>query len=141
MRLPRIFQGAADFIQLLKGPQMLIGSGRFIGTGGHRLHGTFTLTKLADHVLFETSEDFFFDGAPEPGWALSKGTPEDHISPKVSEFASRTRFGEMPGEIIPVRGKQLGRIPGRIWRENFDTVFLWCFSVPFILGVGPIERN
>lgn len=119
---------------------MLIGKGRFSGAGGHTLAGSFTLTRQSNGVLMETSPDFFFDGAPEPDWALFRGIPKDCSDPKVQEIAEVTRFGNMPGGIVPVRGRQVGLILDSVDLNANDTIFLWCFSVPFILGFGPIEK-
>lgn len=119
---------------------MLIGTGRFSPGPGHVMRGTFTLTRQTDGILMETSDDFFFDGSPEPDWALYRGVPMDPSDPDVQAAALATRFGNMPGGVVEVRGKQTGLIPASVDIDAYDTIFLWCYGFPFILGVGPIQR-
>jgi len=119
---------------------MLIGKGTFSGRNSHALEGSFSLIQRDGSVLMETSDDFYFDGSPQPDWALFKGEPLDKDDPAVRAAALATRFGNMPGGIVEIRGRQTGIIqPGSRLAEN-DTIFLWCYEIPFILGVGAIER-
>ena len=120
---------------------MLIGTGNFAGTGGHTLFGSFSLTRCRDGVLMETSADFYFDGAPDPGWALYRGTPKDRTDPDTVLAALTTKFGTLPGGIKEVHGCHAGLIPSGIDIDDYDTVFLWCFAVPFILGIGRIIQR
>ncbi|MDN2480971.1 hypothetical protein [Vibrio agarivorans] len=119
---------------------MLIGNGNFIAGQGHELNGSFTLTKQTNGILMLTSDDFFFDGSPAPGWALSKGTPLDASNPDVQRTAITTDFQRLTDRIEPVSGQQSGLIPNSINIDEFDTLFLWCYQVPFILGYGVINR-
>ncbi len=120
---------------------MLIGGGSFVPGQGHELRGSFTLTKQANGILMLTSEDFFFDGSPAPGWALAKGIPQDAADPQVQRTALATDFQRLTDRIEPVSGQQSGLIPNSIDIDEFDTLFLWCFQIPFILGYGSIERT
>lgn len=120
---------------------MLIGRGTFSPGVGHEMRGSFTLTQQANGVLMVTSTDFFFDGSPAPGWALSKGVPEDANDPDVRQAAVQTDFQRLTDRVEPVSGQQSGLIPNAIDINDYDTLFLWCYQVPFILGVGPIERE
>lgn len=120
---------------------MLIGHGTFSPGVGHEMRGSFTLTQQANGVLMVTSTDFFFDGSPAPGWALSKGVPEDANDPIVRQAAVQTDFQRLTDRIELVSGQQSGLIPNSIDINDYDTLFLWCYQVPFILGVGPIERE
>lgn len=119
---------------------MLIGSGNFSPGPGHVMTGSFTLTRQSDGILMETSSDFFFDGSPEPDWALYSGVPMDPNDPAVQAAALETRFGAMPGGIVTVSGRQTGLIGADVDIDGFTTLFLWCYQIPAILGVGPIER-
>lgn len=118
---------------------MIIGRGTFSPGQGHILRGTFTLTRGETGILMRTSADFFFDGSPEPDWALSAGLPVNAADPAVQAAALGTRFGAMP-KSQPVSGVQTGLLPSGVDFDTVDTLFLWCFQVPFILGVGPIEH-
>ena len=62
---------------------VIIGRGAFTPGVGHDLRGGFTLTRQGDGVLMRTTADFFFDGSPEPGWALAVGLPIDANDPAV----------------------------------------------------------
>lgn len=119
---------------------MIIGRGSFSPGQGHDMRGSFTLTRQANGVLMLTSDDFFFDGSPAPGWALSNGVPADANDPDVRRAAIETDFQRLTDRIEPVSGQQSGLIPNAINIDAYDTLFLWCYQVPFILGVGPIER-
>lgn len=119
---------------------MLIGKGVFTPGTGHELRGSFTLTRQASGILMITSRDFFFDGSPAPGWALSSGLPTDANDPAVQRTAVQTDFHRLTDRIEPISGQQSGLIPNSIDIDPYDTLFLWCFQVPFILGVGPVER-
>lgn len=119
---------------------MLIATGKFTGAGGHALRGTFTLTQQDNGVLMKTSDDFFFDGSPKPGWALFDGIPTDSSDPKVQAVAVNTNFGNLPDGIVEVRDSQIAIIPQTLNLDAYTTIFLWCYDVPFILGYGSIER-
>lgn len=119
---------------------MLIGKGKFIPGQGHELRGSFTLTRQNSGILMLTSENFFFDGSPAPGWALSKGIPQDADDPDVKRTAIATDFQRLTDRIEPVSGQQSGLIPNSINIDEFDTLFLWCYQVPFILGYGSIVK-
>ncbi|MEO9530058.1 hypothetical protein [Roseibium sp.] len=119
---------------------MLIGHGTFTPGQGHELEGTFTLTQRPDGVLMKASMDFFFDGSPGPGWALSMGVPSDRDDPLTRQFAAETDFLRLARN-QPIRGPHSGLIRPSIDIDAFDTLFLWCYSIPFILGVGKITRT
>jgi len=119
---------------------MIIGSGTFSPGAGHELRGTFTLTRQANGILMVTSQDFFFDGSPAPGWALARGVPTDASDPAVRAAAIQTDFQRLTDRVEPVSGQQSGLISNSINIDDYDTLFLWCYQVPFILGVGLIER-
>lgn len=118
---------------------MIIGRGAFTPGTGHDLRGDFTLTRQSGGVLMRTSADFFFDGSPEPGWALVAGLPVDASDRAVQAAAVATDFQRLPMN-VSVAGEQTGLIPDAIDIDAYDTLLLWCYRFPFILGVGPIER-
>lgn len=124
---------------------MIIGKGQFNGRNGYRLEGTFTLTRQASgDVLFETREDFFFGnnnggGTPAPGFALYNGDPTNAAIATVEKVAIENDFLRIADETVSVSGKQSGIVPPEIDLSKFDQLFLWCYSVPVVLGVGPIE--
>ena len=118
---------------------MIIGSGSFSPGPGHEMRGTFTLTRQSNGILMETSEDFYFDGAPAPGWALSLGVPTNSSDPGVIQAARETDFKRL--EIrAPISGKRNALIPENIDIDSYDTLFLWCYEFGVILGAAPINR-
>ena len=119
---------------------MLIGRGTLSPGPGHDMRGTYTLTQQANGILMVTSQDFFFDGSPAPGWALSEGVPDDPSDPAVQRTAIEPDFQRLTDRIEPISGQQSGLIPNSLDISEYDTLFLWCYQVPFILGVGPIQR-
>ena len=119
---------------------MRIGSGVFVPGQGHVLRGGFTLDRQANGVLMLTTPDFFFDGSPAPGWSLSRGIPADAQDPQVQRTAIETDFQRLTDRIEPIGGQQSGLIPPAIDINAYDTLVLWCFQVPFILGFGSLER-
>lgn len=126
---------------------MIIGTGVLSGRNGYRLDGTFTLTRSDDgSVHFETSDDFFFGnetggGTPAPGFAFFVGDPTGLPNSQVGAAADQTDFLRIADGPIAVSGKQSGPVPDSINPDAFDTVFLWCFAVPFVLGVGSITHE
>jgi hypothetical protein len=122
-------------------------NGTFEGRNGYRLEGTFILTPNGQNgICFETSDDFFFGssdggGTPAPGFALSKGDPTQLSIAEISEIATATDFLRIADGLVSVTGKQTGLIQNTIILPGFDTVFLWCFAFPTLLGIGPITST
>lgn len=119
--------------------QLIVASGLFEGRGGHTLKGNFVIEKRESDYWLVTSEDFLFDGSPEPGFALS-----DSLSPNEGE-AIATRFhnlrgsGSLFGTQIEVSGVKEGKIGPDFDLAKTKAIFLWCFLTPFLLGVGPLN--
>lgn len=119
---------------------MLIAKGTLEGRGGHELRGTFAIRKVNGALEFETSADFFFDGSPAPGFAFTTGQLFTAAHAARTDFLRLPGSGSLTGTQIPVSGVQRGVIPATPDFDTFDTVFLWCFQTPFLLGVGAIDR-
>lgn len=97
-------------------------------------------------MLFETSSDFFFGnstggGTPAPGFACFVGDPTGLPNDQVGAAAIETDFLRVADEAISVSGEQSGIVPSSVSISAFDTIFLWCYSVPFVLGVGSIVKG
>ncbi len=126
---------------------MIIGTGTLSGRNGYQLDGTFTLTQdAAGNVTFETSDDFFFGnsaggGTPAPGFAFYVGDPTGLPASIVGAVANDTDFLRIAEDPVSVSGKQEGPVPASINVSDYDTVFLWCFRFPVLLGIGNIERG
>ncbi|MEJ6394180.1 hypothetical protein V8J82_12980 [Gymnodinialimonas sp. 2305UL16-5] len=122
---------------------MQIGTGTLEGRGIYNVTGRFTLTQGADgRILFETDDKFRFDdgtgrGTPAPGFALFIGDPTGLPNAVVGPIAKSTDFLRLTPDVA-VRGRQSGvLLPGTsLW--DYDTLFLWCYRFPTVLGVGAI---
>ncbi|WP_213686211.1 hypothetical protein [Roseicyclus sp.] len=119
---------------------MLIARGTFTPGQGHEMRGGFTIKNQEGRFLMETTEDFYFDGSPDPGFALNIGIPQSASDPELRQRMAATRFLNLPGQVVEVRGRHAGEIPPTLDLVAFDMLVLWCFGFPFILGFGVIER-
>lgn len=118
----------------------LIGSGTFTPGAPHILRGSFTLARVDGVVTLTTSDDFFFDGSPAPGFALAAGGGFTEAQARQTEFGRLRGSGSLDGRTVEVVGRQIAYLPPSLAIDDFDTVFLWCFKVPFLLGHGTIVR-
>lgn len=123
---------------------MIIGRGAFDGRNGYTLRGTFTLTEQSSgEVFFQTSDDFYFGdangtGTPAPGFALFKGDPTGLPDEVVAPAAIATNFLRLADDGKAVTGVQSGPIGQTEAIDEYDTIFLWCFQFPIVLGFGGI---
>lgn len=121
---------------------MLIATGEFEGRGTHVLHGTFRIEQEADgKVWLTTSDDFYFDGSPEPGFAISASGNFTPAEAAATDFLRLSGTGSPVGAQIEVQGKQRGEIPEGIDIGAANAVFLWCFQFPSVLGVGVLQHG
>lgn len=118
---------------------MILAHGRFEGRGGHILRGSFVLRAVDGETHFETSEDFYFDGSPVPGFAWSQAGRFDEQQALTHGFLRLPGSGSLSGQQIEVTGRQHTKIAPGFEPQAFDAVFLWCFGVPFLLGVAKLE--
>lgn len=119
---------------------MIIARGIFTPGPPHVLRGGFSISENGGGLLFETSADFYFDGSPAPGFGFNYGIPTSADDPALRGNMARTRFLDLPGNVVEVEGRYAGPIPPAIDIGAYTTVVLWCFAVPFILGLGLLER-
>jgi hypothetical protein len=119
---------------------MIFAHGIFTPGAPHVLRGGFTIREDGGVLLFETSEDFYFDGSPAPGFGLHSGIPTSAGDLALRANMDRTRFLDLPGNLVEVRGQHAGEIPPTINLGAYDTLVLWCFEIPFILGYGTLQR-
>jgi hypothetical protein len=119
---------------------MIIAQGTFIPGPPHVLRGGFTIREDGGVRLFETSPDFYFDGSPAPGFGLHTGVPTSADDTTLRANMAQTRFLDLPGKVVEVRGHHAGPIPTAVDLDAYDALVLWCFGIPFILGHGTLER-
>lgn len=118
---------------------MIIAKGRFEGRGGHELQGNFVLEELDGQIWMVTDDSFFFDGSPEPGFAVSASLTPTEAEAVHSRFLDLPGSGSLVGRQIEVSGRQRGRLIAPFNPLTARSVFLWCFQTPFLLGIGPLE--
>ncbi len=117
---------------------MILATGTWQGRGGHEMRGTFTLTREGDRLCMATSDDFFFDGSPEPAFAVSPDAATDATTARQGRFLDLLGTGPTPAPAIAVRGRQSGLLPEGLAITDIHTIFLWCFGFPFLLGIGRV---
>jgi len=118
---------------------MIVGKGVFDGRGGHLMRGSFSIEQSASGLLFMTSDNFYFDGSPAPGFAFSASGDPTQEEATSTDFLRLPGTGALSGEQLEVIGRQSGPVPGSIDVSAQKLVFLWCYRVPFLLGIGEIE--
>ncbi len=94
--------------------------------------GGFIIQESDGQQVFETSEDFFFDGAPDPAFALSPSGAMDTVTATASKFLPLLAD-------VSNSGKLSADLPDGFEIRHQSHVFLWCFTFAFLLGVGPVE--
>lgn len=119
---------------------MIIASGEFVGRSGHTLTGKFEVRRQDSRLELATSDDFFFDGSPEPAWSLSATIPTSTAVVSQENIVSRVRFGDL-ARGPSVTGPQRAQLPDDIELIGFQSIILWCFRFPTLLGVGQLRFN
>lgn len=121
---------------------MLIAQGAFEGRGIHVMNGTFRIEQEADgKVWLTTSDDFYFDGSPEPGFAISASGDFTAAEAEATDFLRLPGTGSPVGAQTEVHGKQRGEIPEGVDVGAANALFLWCFQFPSVLGMGVFEHG
>ena len=128
---------------MMKVVNMILATGHFSGRGGHILRGSFMLERHKEAYFLSTSDDFLFDGAAEPGFALMSGLPRSSADQALRHMVKAARLGPLapPGrfpypEISGARKLAIGEIRNI---AAFDTLVLWDYASSFLLGVGPFS--
>lgn len=119
---------------------MLVAQGTFEGRGPHEMSGRFTIEEIDGAHWFSTSEDFYFDGSPEPGFAVSASGNSTGVEAAATDFLRLPGKGDPSPPQIEVRGLYRARVPDHVEITNASNVFLWCFQFPSLLGFGRLEH-
>ena len=117
-----------------------IAEGVFTPGPPHTLRGGFEIFRTNALRSVVTSDDFFFDGSPAPGFALTKGAAFNDATARRTEIGRLRGSASLDGKSIEVSGSQTMFIPPSLNLDTFDTLILWCFKVPFLLCSGAIRR-
>ena len=100
-------------------------SGNFKGLSNHVTTGGVSVVKTAEGHAVVLSDNFSFDGAPDP--KVGFGVSGDYdISSQLAHLKSNS-------------GKQIYQIPASVDVSKYNEVYIWCeaYSVP--LGVAAIK--
>ncbi|MEO1110362.1 MAG: hypothetical protein AAFX90_20820 [Pseudomonadota bacterium] len=120
---------------------MIITQGTFEGRGGHVLRGSFVIERRGAEYWLVTSDDFYFDGSPQPAFALSSSLTPTEAEAHTTRFLDLPGSGSLSGSQIEVAGRQEGLIAPGFDPSSTRAVFLWCFLTPFFLGIGPFDEK
>ncbi|MCQ0987372.1 DM13 domain-containing protein [Jiella marina] len=98
--------------------------GRFSGASGHSVSGLVTVETDGGETILRFSEDFSFDGAPDPKIAFGK-----------DGYDAETLLGPLKSD----SGAQQYAVPAGLDVSAYNEVWIWCeeFAVP--LGMASIE--
>lgn len=102
--------------------------GTFSGRSRHVTKGTVTLKKQGGKTVVVLSDNFFFDGAPDPKIGFGKG----------GKYVKGTKIHKnLPKKNW--KGASTHVVPASLDVDKFDEVYVWCekFNVP--LGVAKIK--
>lgn len=111
---------------------MTLATGHFTGFGQHVMRGGYVVREEGGRQIFETTDDFFFDGAPEPGFALSADGAFTRAAAEDTDFLRLAASA-------PVTGKLTAELPQGFHIADQRVVFLWCFDFHVLLGQAPVE--
>ncbi|MEM8979916.1 MAG: hypothetical protein AAGD04_10550 [Pseudomonadota bacterium] len=111
---------------------MTLATGAFQGRSGHTMRGTYSVRLVSGKQVFETSDDFFFDGAPEPGFAISASGVLDHATAVDTDFLRLAPS-------VSSEGVFTAPLPDGVDITEQTTVFLWCYLARALLGEAPVE--
>ena len=117
---------------------MLIASGKFQGCNGYKVSGAFSFDLRDDVLWFQTTEDFFFEGAPAPGFAISNGGASPAAEAKMNDFLRLPGTSDPFRKQLEVRGVFRAPLRHTLGLKDALAVFLWCYDFPGVLGVGEI---
>lgn len=100
-------------------------SGQFTGLNNHTVTGTATIVKTDTGYQIQLSDDFVFDGAPDPKIALGTDGEYDH--------------GTLIRLLDSNTGAQTYDIPAGIDVSKYNEVHIWCEKFAVGLAVAPVN--
>lgn len=96
--------------------------GPFGGENGHLTTGTATIITEDGTHFVQLSDDFTFDGAPDPKLALGNGSADPATI--MADLASNT-------------GAQRYALPAGVDPDDYTTLHVWCEEFTVSLGIAP----
>lgn len=76
---------------------MIIAKGMLKGRGGHEVSGAFEILRVDGRLLFRTDEEFYFDGSPEPAFALTSNGVFNEQQALATRFLNLPASGSLRG--------------------------------------------
>lgn len=119
--LPAAAQSTADLLE----DGEVLRTGALEGSGRHEASGTVSIVAHGGQTYAVLSEDFLFDGAPDPYVGFGNG----------ANFNSDTTFAPLYTDA----GAHAYRLPKKVTAEDFDTFFLWCQEFSVTLASAPLR--
>jgi hypothetical protein len=98
--------------------------GPFEGENGHVTTGTATIVQEGGAFFIQLSEDFTFDGAPDPKLALGNGRVDPATA--MADLAANT-------------GAQRYALPAGVNPADYTTLHVWCEEFTVSLGIAPLN--
>lgn len=99
--------------------------GQFTGASDHVTSGGVSVVSTDDGIVVILSDDFFFDGAPDPHVAFGTGGTFDPAS-GLGLLESNT-------------GGQVYEVPASMDISGYDEVYIWCVQYSVPLGVATLQ--
>jgi hypothetical protein len=112
-------------ISMIAGAEDVVSSGTFTGASNHVTSGGVSVVKTNDGLEVVLSDDFKFDGAPDPKVGFGKNGKYD-IKSQLAHLEKNT-------------GAQRYSVPISLDISGYNEIYIWCeaYSVP--LGVAVIK--
>ena len=117
---------------------MIIATVSLNGAPGYTVGGTLTFKKVDNGIYAYTSDDFRFNGSPDPRFAFSNDTNYSQTKAQTNSILTLPGSGR-PSMQEELSGRYTNLLPTNFDPLAFSHVFLWCVAVPTFLGDGRIE--
>jgi len=99
--------------------------GELKGLNRHDVSGTVELVKEGDGYVINFSDDFVFDGAPDPKVALGKDGKYDS--------------GTLIRLLDSNKGAQSYKLPANLNPNDYNEIYIWCEKFAVGLAVASIK--
>jgi len=103
-------------------------SGTFKGASGHVTKGTVTVMTDGNKQTIVLSDDFFFDGAPDP--QIGFGRNGKYVKGTAIHKDLTKKHWE---------GASTHTVPASIKTSDYDEVYIWCDEHAVPLGVAKLQ--
>jgi Electron transfer DM13 len=123
-RLRAVALIAISIATLSATPLLARSFGPFAGENGHVTKGSAMIVEEGGKYYVQLSDDFSFDGAPDPKLALGKGEVDaTTIMPNLTSNTGAQRYA-LPAGVDP---------------EGYTSLHVWCEEYTVSLGIAPVN--